>query len=114
MAMVYRRREDGRADVELHSMTTTKDVFWSPRWASEGGGRGGCNSYILMESPYGEFIHLGIQCSLVSVNGIGEIRWSVSPNDLERDQRNEKEDWRKGDEYGEKLKAARHFGLIPT
>lgn len=84
--MVFKQLANGRVDVELHSMTTTPDVFWTPRWKRAHGGFGGCNSYVLVASEHGEFTKDGQSVSLVSINGF--------------------------DEYGEEVKAAKHFGLV--
>ena len=100
-----------QVDVELHSMTTTEDVFWSHR----------SNSYVLAEAPVLErkehveqvlWTEEGKAVQLLSVNGIGEVRWPVWPYHLEAGQRAEKAGWIKPDhDIYEYLQAARHFGL---
>lgn len=58
-------------------------VYWSPqRWRDEDGRRepaGGFNSFVCVEDPqYGQWLtEDGTNVALVSINGIGEIRWRV-------------------------------------
>lgn len=100
-------------DIKLQSSRTTPDVFWSPAWERPHGGRGGFNSFVLIKSEQGDWEKDGQKCFLASVNGIGEIRWYVHKYEIERMIEDEKKEWWDHEEYGESLKAARHFGLIP-
>jgi hypothetical protein len=87
--------------VALHSHTDPgpDTVYWSPqRWRDENGRlepAGGFNSFCLVENPDGRWVaRSGERVSLLSINGIGEIRWSVEPG---------------SEHYGEG--AVEHFGL---
>lgn len=103
----------GRVDVRLDSMRTTKDVFWSPTWEGSGGARGGCNSFVMVETEYGSFLSKdGKTCALMSINGIGEVRWDINKSRIQQDVENSKESWWKDDQHGENIKAAKHFGLL--
>lgn len=107
-------RLGNRVDVALHDTQTTERVFWSPKWEDKGRGTsGGANSFVLVRSDRGEFEVDGERVSLVCINGIGEVRWRVTANKLHADLGYEKLDWWRDMEYGEELKAARHFGIIP-
>lgn len=115
MSDIVKQYKGSVVDVKLYDFRTTQAVFWSPRWRAEtGGGSGGCNSFVLVETEFGEWEAGNKKCSLVSINGAGEVRWSVTKSTIERQLEEEKAPWWKDDEYGESLKAARHFGLIPA
>lgn len=111
-----------RVDVALYDHRTTENVFWSPRWESPGGGRGGMNSYVLVREATG-----GCSCpgdvfptkdgpvSLASINGMGEIRWTVSPRALSFAVEMEAAGTLRPEGGAhEELLAARHFGLVPS
>jgi hypothetical protein len=92
-------------DVLLNSMNTTENVFWSPR----------ANSYVLCEpgmqsAKLGDVPHLpdGTAVDLVSVNGIGEVRWQAMGWQLESMLERPPYPGSDGEEI---LAAARHFGL---
>jgi hypothetical protein len=71
-------------DVALKVMRTSNDVFWTER----------CNSYVLVreltksEAPEGyvmdraQWLHNGVPVHCLSINGMGEIRWSIKPGDV--------------------------------
>lgn len=91
-------------DVLLTSMRTNEDVFWSKRG----------NSYVLVVGPM-ESLHMpdGTPVQLLSVNGIGEVRWPVWLSRIEDALKYEKEGrldptW----DSAEQLEAARHFGIV--
>lgn len=102
--------KDGKVDVGLKRMQTTRDVYWSPRWSSAGGGRGGANSYVLAAGDDGVI-------GLYSVNGIGEVRWKVDLADLQRSIETERtawhREWWQHSDANDQLGAVRHFGLTP-
>lgn len=50
---------------ELRHMRSTPAVYWSPT----------ANSYVIVERPDGTY-------RIVSINGIGEIRWEIDPLSL--------------------------------
>lgn len=76
-------------DVKLQSMKTSPSVFWSKAH----------HSFVVVDDPQrGDFSYKGRRVSLISVNGIGEIRWKVRAPGSSFDG---------GDE------AAPHFGLTP-
>lgn len=58
-------------------------VYWSPqKWRDENGRRepaGGFNSFVCVEDEkYGQWLtEEGVKVALISINGIGEIRWKV-------------------------------------
>ena len=94
-------------DVALRDHETTDDVFWSER----------CNSYVLVGAAGGDRDRLmcsvkGVGVSLVSVNGGGEVRWTVSQSQIDYAVEAEARGIRGGDAE-EQLAAARHFGLVP-
>lgn len=91
-------RFGNRVDVGLTHARTTADVFWSARG----------NSYVLASNPQDAAHPL-----LISVNGLGEVRWTLGVPELQRALRNERESWfnPRGDD-AEALAAARHFGLV--
>lgn len=71
-----------------HSYPGPDTVYWSPqRWREEKDrdGRvrtepaGGFNSFVIVkDEKYGQWLTKdGVKVSLVSINGIGEIRWKV-------------------------------------
>lgn len=101
-AKIYGWVEDPRfgnhVDVKLSHTQSTADVYWSPRG----------NSYVLAENVLtpGEPL-------LVSVNGLGEVRWTIDPHTLQRAVHDEHEPWfnATGD-AAEALAAARHLGLL--
>jgi len=89
---IYQLDGWNRVAVKLYSMTTTTDVYWSPRrYVTETRPdgttyqeqRGGCNSYVLVYDERGACrAPDGTRCSLVSVNGGGEVRWVIEAWDL--------------------------------
>lgn len=95
-----------RVNVKLYDHETTNDVFWSER----------CNSYVLAAAQPHErgAIKVGeAHATLVSVNGAGEVRWTVQQGQIDSALRLEADGIRGGDAE-EQLAAARHFGLIPA
>jgi len=59
-------------NIKLTSMETNKDVIWV---------RG--NSFILVDDPKrGDFLLGGQRVALLSINGMGEIRWPVWSRDI--------------------------------
>ena len=107
-----------RVDVKLHDMNTTLGIFWSDSK----------NSYVLVEATPEAAIRgmdwlemflfrRGTQWfSLASINGAGEVRWTVDANRLASEERYEEQCEDEGREmHGdgvEFLAAARHFNLI--
>lgn len=89
-------------NIKLTSASTSKDVVWV---------RG--NSFVLVDDPEGDFLLGEQRVNLVSVNGIGEIRWDVREHDIKQAERYEDS----GEEYSHTwdcfmhLAAYRHFGL---
>jgi hypothetical protein len=89
-------------NVKLTVMETSKDIVWV---------RG--NSFVLVDSPeQGSFLLDGQRVELVSINGIGEIRWKVWERDIIDGLRYEKEgktniNW----DCIMHLAAYKHFGL---
>jgi hypothetical protein len=76
-----------RVAVRLHVAANTSDVFWSARSCS----------YVVNDNPTGQWSTPdGTPCDLLSINGIGEIRWAVSSPD--------------GNTAGD-LEAVEYFGL---
>lgn len=127
-AKVHEFRKAGTPgiDVALHSMRTTRDVYWSPSWTAppSHGGRGGGNSYVLVKAREGErdrhcfLTPAGTRVQLASVNGAGEVRWYVDPyrikDALENEARMEAlPAWDRGDSH-EWLGAFKHFNLALT
>jgi hypothetical protein len=94
---------DHGVDIKLTAIGSTDSVFWSHR----------TNSYVVVENERGAFEIDGTKVSLVSINGFGEIRWTVErwmiDYALEYDAKGELT--RGADDY-EYLEAARHFGLV--
>lgn len=120
----HRETEYGRrVDVQLHDTNTTTDVFWSAHK----------NSYVLAsitddnswksnpEAMERFYFQRGEEWfTLVSINGAGEVRWSVSKDRLEQAEEAEEENPEKcvdgapgAWDMAEYLAAARHFNLIP-
>lgn len=90
-------------NVKLTEMRDSDDVVWV---------RG--NSFVVVDNPKtGDFkLPNGQRVDLVSINGIGEIRWDVWHNDITKAMEYEakgelKADW----DCAMHLIAARHFGL---
>lgn len=79
--------ENGRVVIGLNGPDRDDPaaVFWSPqRWRDDGdrmNPAGGFNSFVLVEDPKGRWMQRRSEkrVSLLSINGIGEIRWSVEP-----------------------------------
>jgi len=69
----------GPGEPKLTSYQTTLDVFWSPSWNAPSGACGGGNSYVLRDTPYGFVTSDGRKCAIMSINGLGEARWEVTP-----------------------------------
>lgn len=88
----------GRVAIALMSeYSPGKDtVYWSPRGLHDG--RGGFNSFVLVaDAERGQWrMADGKRVNLLSINGIGEIRWTVDPHSKH---------------YGEG--AEMHFRLMP-
>lgn len=63
----------------------TSSVFWS----SEG------NSFVMVPRAEGRFVHKDTdeRCDLLSINGIGEVRWPISQWDKDRDEHREVLRW---------------------
>lgn len=61
-------------------------VFWSPqRYHPDGSPAGGFNSFVCVEDPKGDWLtEDGKRVSLVSINGIGEVRWRISNHSYDR------------------------------
>lgn len=61
-------------DVALRTMRTSPDVFWTER----------ANSYVLVQDDDGRapWMHNGTPVYCYSVNGIGEVRWNLTPRDV--------------------------------
>lgn len=76
-------------DVALrtHSDPGPETVFWSPpRYHEDGSPGGGFNSFVLVDDPNGYFLtEAGERVALVSINGIGEIRWKIDAPYMIRD-----------------------------
>ena len=84
-------------DIGLTNAQTTRDVFWSV----------GGNSYVLAENALDSQ-----QPLLVSINGMGEVRWVVSPQQIARAVEQERTGTlRPYTDSAEYVAAARHFGL---
>ena len=97
----------GRVDCKLISFSNTPDIWWSPRWEGLNGegSRGGCNSYVLVES---ESERPRLACG----NGAGEVRWWVTENNLSYAKKHESEPWwKRHGTAAEDLAAARYFEL---
>ena len=65
-------------DIVLKSFSSPgpDTVFWSKPDPSTG--RGGCNSFVCVEDPRGFWLtEDGQRVNLISINGIGEIRWTI-------------------------------------
>jgi hypothetical protein len=102
-----------RVAVRLVDHRTTPDIYWSVRY----------NSYVLAEvrsnaTPFEQRQAIdfnGRKVQLVSVNGMGEVRWTVEQWAIDCALRDEKEEWwdRVNGDGKEQLAAARHFGLAP-
>ena len=81
--------------LQSHSNPGRDQVYWSPRGIVDG--RGGFNSFVLVEDERGVWrAPNGERVALLSINGIGEVRWDVTCH---------------GIHYGEG--AVAHFGLTP-
>jgi hypothetical protein len=94
-----------RVDVKLYDHETTSDIFWSER----------CNSYVLAAAqPHDrEALKLGTaNVLLVSVNGAGEIRWTVTKWQLDMSVEQEAAGRKVGGDAEEQLAAAKHFGIV--
>lgn len=100
----------------LHDMRTTADIFWSPRWGEYGGG----NSYVLLKprpGGYGtsDLPRLNsepVEC--VSINGIGEWRWTANARQVAYYRKALAEDPRVAERHWDSQEfdaAYRHFGL---
>lgn len=78
MSKIHPLRDGRHVDVTLREIRTTPDIFWSER----------CNSYVLTEPGTHPRFKLpdGTPVRLVSINGIGEIRWDVERWGLGPDQ----------------------------
>ena len=77
-------------DVRLQSFTSPgpDTVYWSER----------TNSYVCVADTHGPWVTSdGKPCALLSINGIGEIRWSVPAKPFDEEQ----------------IAAVKHFGLKP-
>jgi len=63
--------KDGRAQIALHTMQNTPQVWWSPRPSA--------SSYIAAQTAHrwGQHPADAPQYIIFSINGMGEIRWSV-------------------------------------
>ena len=84
-------------EVALHSYTSPGPnvVFWSPqRYHPDGSPGGGFNSFVLVDDPERGYFRLGDKdydtdadrrVALVSINGIGEIRWTINGRHMIRD-----------------------------
>lgn len=97
-------------DVTLHDHETTKDIYWSPVWAAppDRGGRGGLNSYLVFADVHGEI-------GIASVNGAGEIRWTIPEWQAKYAFRCEQKfpnspPW--AGDWVEQLGVLKHFGVV--
>lgn len=64
---------DKLSDVKLYDTVSSPWVYWSPRKPTGGG----FNSYICLKSDRGDWYLNGERVQLLSVNGMGEVRWPV-------------------------------------
>lgn len=77
MAKIFNYRQGG-VDIALRTMRTSEDVFWTER----------ANSYVLVESrdegrhSMPKWTHNGMRVDCLSINGIGEVRWALTPTDV--------------------------------
>lgn len=86
---------------KLTSASPSPDVAWV---------RG--NSFVLVASPKGPFLHKGQRVDLVSINGMGEVRWPVWKMHIEQAlELNEQETMDPNWDSSMHLSAFRHFGL---
>ena len=95
----------GRVDVRLESRSTSDDVFWSER----------CNSYVLVAARADDrdAFKLGNKhVTVTSVNGAGEIRWTVQPYQIEYALADEAKGRKLVGDVVEQIAAARHFGVV--
>jgi hypothetical protein len=100
MGTTIQKWNGNRVAVSLMEIRTTAEIFWSPRPS--------CSSYVLAEpeGPAGAwktapwYAPDGRPCLLVSVNGGGEVRWSVRPAEKIYD--------------ADQAAAVAHFGLTLT
>lgn len=109
-------RENGTVDIKLVNHQSNDKVFWSPRKVHENGRATGMNSYVIVpgiDSWNGvDFLFEGQKVRLLSINGIGEIRWEVFTNEISQAKDRERlgtlnPTW----DMAEHLLAARYFGL---
>jgi hypothetical protein len=85
-------------DIRLSNSRTTNQVFWSQRG----------NSYVIVADDDGPHVKDGQRVALLSINGMGQIRWRVSDTEIHSARRHEPQpDW---DSF-EFLAAFTHFGL---
>lgn len=88
-------------NVKLTNANYSPDVAWV---------RG--NSFVLVANPKGRFLHGSQRVDLVSINGIGEIRWPVPDRDIWHAEDLEAKGMRDDSwDCFMHLSAARHFGL---
>lgn len=86
-----------RLDIGLYGpgRDDPNQVYWAPTG----------NSYVIARHERGPFKHNGVRCALYNINGIGEVRWSVSPPDVAAGRRSPDTSW------GEMAAAADYFEL---
>jgi hypothetical protein len=82
--MIYQYRDSKQSvDVLLYNHVTSEDIYWSPRkFRTEGGQQlpaGGLNSYVLVADETGPWLRVEKRVCLICVNGVGEIRWEITP-----------------------------------
>lgn len=88
------------------------ELWWSPRGPD---GYGGFNSYVVVASDHGIFLLPdGERVDIVSINGLGEVRWPVMAHDLSFALRLESsgEPLKPCTGPFETVEAMRYFGLI--
>lgn len=74
---VYQMGDNGHVNVKLYSMQlgqlTDQGVYWGSKEQN-------APSYVQVESEDGPYMNInGVRVRLLSVNGHGEIRWTVEP-----------------------------------
>lgn len=72
---------DVTREARLHTRRGDARVFWSPAVDRADGSHGGGNSYVLEFDDSGPWLYRGHRVRLLSINGVGEIRWVVRPQD---------------------------------
>jgi hypothetical protein len=85
-------------DIKLHHDRNNSQVYWSRRY----------NSFVICEDERGTWLFNGTTpVALYSINGIGEIRWGITPLEAKRTSSGGYYDADEGAD------AAEYFGLTP-